>query len=297
MSRDMSSVRHERLSSVMSLLQSKGKATHEEIFEAGNYPSERTFQNDLRYLRDDYGADILYDRANKVYILAQTSSIKLNMDLTNDEAEALAAGIKLAAHFLPHLKNASSSLYEKILAAIPAADAKSGSDIAASAVYAVPCADIDAVLFKNLLDANRANKAVNLRYSASAGDPEEWIVSPYDIYFKNGAWRLAGYNHAKNSLSIFNITRISGLSTSRENYVTPEKAGFSRDDLEKALNIVRGSNKNLIRIRADAGALASYLKNIKLKSGHKIEDTQDGGVIITAEVPYIEEVLNEVLAG
>ena len=61
MPKDMTSIRHDRLSRVMAFLQSRVRATHDEIYSVGEYSSNRTLQNDLYYLRGVYGADIKYD--------------------------------------------------------------------------------------------------------------------------------------------------------------------------------------------------------------------------------------------
>lgn len=297
MSKDMSSVRHARLSKFMALLQSKTKASHEEIFAEGQYPSERTFQNDLRYLRETYGAEISYDRANKLYVLEGTGSFKLDLSVSSEEAEALAAGLKLAAHIFPNLKDASDSLFKKILSVIPEKAVSRGADAAKAVCPALPSAEFDANIFKSLLDAKASRKAVHVRYSVPDKEPVQWLISPYEIYFKNGALRLAGYNHERKSLSLFNISRITGVSGARDGYIAPERAGLNSADLAGAINAVKGGEKRLIRLKAEAGGFADYIRNMKLKAGQKIENTQNGGIILTAEIPYIEELLKEAIAG
>lgn len=295
MARDMSSVRHERLARVMALLQSKTKATHEEIFKAGQYPSDRTFQNDLRYLRDEQGIEILYDRANKLYILARAGSLRINnLEITNEEAEGLIAGLKLVSHFMPHLKSASDALFDKLVGCIPNDAISRGYNIANAVASNIKCEEIDAILLKNLLEAKNNKKAVHVVYN----NDTDQIVSPYDIYFKSGTWHLVGYNHARKSLSIFNISKVTGVSGAREAYITPERAGLSNNVLNNALKTARDQGeKKLIRVKAEAGDFAEYLKqSSKGKAGRKIENEPDGSVILTAEVSNIEELMKEVLA-
>ena len=298
MSRDMSSARHERLSRVMALLQSKTKATHDELFTAGQYPSERTLQNDLRYLRDEMGIEIIYNRANKLYILARAGSLRVNnLELTNEEAEGLIAGLRLAAHFMPHLKNASDALLNKLAAFIPSDAVSRGDNIADAVTANAQCAETDAILLKNLLEAKNNKKAVHVIY-LNLNQESDQVISPYEVYFKNGAWRLVGYNHAKKVLSIFNISKVKSVSGAREAYIAPEKAGLSSGDFADALNIARDNcDKKLIRVKAEAGEFADYLKGLKAMPGRTVENAPDGGVILTAEVSSlnIEEIMKEVL--
>ena len=299
MSRDMSSGRHERLSRVMALLQSKTKATHDELFNAGQYPSERTLQNDLRLLRDEMGIEITYDRANKLYILARAGSLRLNnLEITNEEAEGLIAGLKLAAHFMPHLKSAVDALNKKLAASIPSEAVSRGNNIADAVTANAQCAATDAILLKNLLEAKNNKKAVHVIYLNSNQESDQ-VISPYEVYFKNGAWRLVGYNHAKKVLSIFNISKVKGVSGAREAYVAPERAGLSGSSLNAALSIARDNcDKKLIRVKAEAGDFADYLKGLKSLKGRTVENSSDGGAILTAEVSSlnIEEIIKEILA-
>lgn len=88
----------------MAFLQSRVRASHDEIYSVGGYNSERTFQNDLYYLRGVYRAEIIYDCHKKLYVMENTGFFYLDLKITKSEIEALTAGLKMAVHFLPHLE-------------------------------------------------------------------------------------------------------------------------------------------------------------------------------------------------
>ena len=114
MPKDMTSVRLDRLSRVMAFLQSRVRATHDEIYSVGEYNSNRTLQNDSYYLRGVYGADIKYDSHHKNYIMESAGIFELNLRITKSEIEALTAGLRMSAHFLPHLKKSAGSFWDKL---------------------------------------------------------------------------------------------------------------------------------------------------------------------------------------
>lgn len=107
MPKDMSSVRYKRLLRVLALLQSKRKVSRYELEIVGEYTFEkkkngyeqnRTLQNDLDFLRDE-GAEIIYDRTSKLYILKHDGSFVVNIKVSKPEIEVLSAGLKMASHF------------------------------------------------------------------------------------------------------------------------------------------------------------------------------------------------------
>ena len=182
MPKDMASIRHDRLSRVMAFLQSKVKATHDEIFSAGEYRSRRTFQNDLCYLRGIYGADIRYDAHERLYVMESSGIFQLNLKITECEIAALSAGLNMASHFLPHLKGASSSLWGKLSGYVPDEILSLGSEIMRSTMNALSVAETDAEVFwGTFIEAKSSKKAVNILYSAPGRMPKHWVLSPYDF--------------------------------------------------------------------------------------------------------------------
>ena len=206
MPKDMTSIRHDRLSKVTAFLQSKVKASHDEIYSIGEYTSNRTFQNDLYYLRGVYGADIKYDPHKKIYTMESAGTFQLNLKITQHEIEALTAGLSMAAHFLPHLQKSADSLWDKLRKFIPEAIISHGSEIVRSTMMASPVAKVDSEVFDTLLEAKREKKVVNILYAAPEKMPKQWVLSPYDFYFR-GIWF-----HIIINLKILVFTELAELS-------------------------------------------------------------------------------------
>ena len=296
MPKDMTSIRHDRLSRVMAFLQSRVKATHDEIFSVGEYNSERTFQNDLYYLRGTYGADIRYDIHRKVYVMESAGIFHINLKITKAEIESLSAGLSMASHFLPHLKKSAASLWRKLSSYIPEEIISIGSEIVHTTMMSSPVAEVDADVFSTLLEAKHGKRSVNILYSAPERMPKQWILSPYDFYFRGNAWYMVSYNHKYGNLGIHRVSRIISASISDDEYVMPEDAGFSEDYVLSVWHVIPGFDKIPVKFHITE-PLAESFREIKWHPTQKIEDSPEGGIILTAEVPNLHEVARWVMSG
>ena len=213
----------------MQLLEAKISVTRDELYRTGSYSSLRTLQNDLRYLRETWGAVISYDPKACRYILEESGSFIINLKITRKEAEALTCGLKTASHFLPHLKDPAKTLWKKIDAYIPRDISRESSHLAKMTTVAVPAAKIDPKIFDSLLDAMRSRRAVVIRYKSPGKEARKWVISPYDLYFRGSSWYLVGCNHVFRSLNIYRAGRIQSVRPSEEAYIKPEESGYSEE--------------------------------------------------------------------
>lgn len=296
MPKDMTSIRHERLSNIMALFQSHTKVSHDMLKTVGEYSSERTLQNDLRFLRETYNVDIRYDHHEKLYIMFYAGTFLINLKVTDREVEALTAGLKMVSHFLPHLGKDAESLWNKLGNHIPGEVISCGADLARATVMAAPVAPVNADVFNVLLEGRRKRSSVNIRYVSPGKESRVWLLSPYDIYYRGSAWYVVSYNHRHKNLGIHRISRITRASLTSEPYVSPEESGFNDDYVSSAWYINPGSEKHPIKLRI-SNPLAETLREIRWHPTQKIEEEQGGDIILTAEVPHLDEVARWVLAG
>ena len=301
----MSSIRYRRLLRIIALLQSRRKASRDELEEAGeysftkkgtSYEQNRTLQNDIDFLRD-LGAEIEYDRRNKVYILKHEGPFIVNIEAEKGEIEALSAGLKMASHFLPHMSEHAKTLWEKITRYIPQDLVKAGDDLASSTIIVVPAAPVKPEVFTILTEAKYSKKAVNIRYVSPGNKARRWTLSPYDFYFRGNSWYMISFNHKHKALSTHRMSRIIEANFAPdEDYVMPEIGGFTRDYVSTAWHIAPGNETHSVKIKL-SGNLAASMREIQWHPTQKIEELPDGDIILTAEVPYLDEAARWVLAG
>ena len=302
MPKDMSSVRYSRLLKVIALMKSKKKVTRAELEAAGQYPvpepgqQNRMLQRDLQFMREELGAVIEYDYKDEVYVLKHEGSLLVNINASPSEIEALRAGLKIASHFLPHLKKDADSLWEKLSGYIPRRLAEQGQALAESAVVSIPVAPVKPEVFRLLVDAKNTRRAVRIRYVSPGKEGRTWTLSPYDFYFRVNAWYMISFNHKHKALSTHRMSRVVRASFANDEYVPPEEGGFREGYSASAWYVSPGTEKHKVVLRL-RGSLGESALSVKWHPSQEAVLQDDGSVILTAEVPHLEEFARWILAG
>lgn len=302
MPKDMSSVRYSRMLKVIALMKSKKKVTRAELEAAGKYPlpepgqQNRMLQRDLQFMREELGAEIEYDYKDNVYVLKHEGSLLVNINASPSEIEALRAGLRIASHFLPHLADDADSLWEKLSGYIPRRLAEQGQALAESAVVAIPVARVNPEVFKLLVDAKNTRRTVRIRYVSPGKEGRTWTLSPYDFYFRGSAWYMISFNHKHKALSTHRMSRILRASFANDEYVPPEDGGFNEGYTASAWYVSPGTEKHKVVLRLE-GSLGESALSVKWHPSQQTELQDDGSVLLTAEVPHLDEIARWVLAG
>lgn len=86
------------------------------------------------------------------------------------------------------MKKLADSLWSKLRSYIPEEIISVGSEIVNSTMMASTVAKVDAEIFTTLLEARHERKTVSILYAAPERMPKQWLLSPYDFYFRGNAW-------------------------------------------------------------------------------------------------------------
>ncbi|MBQ4432504.1 MAG: hypothetical protein IJP89_06395 [Synergistaceae bacterium] len=117
MGRDVSSIRIRRLLKLLTYLRKKGENGAEvpDIMHHCEYSGRRALQDDIRLLREEYRAEIIYKRSiPRKYCLKYEGELLLSLSLNINEISALSIGLGMASHFVPDFKNHCKELWRKI---------------------------------------------------------------------------------------------------------------------------------------------------------------------------------------
>ena len=107
---------------------------------------------------------------------------------------------------------------------------------------------------------------------------------------------MVSYNHKYQNLGIHRVSRIISASLTSETYIPPDEGGFSKDYISSAWHIMPGVEHHFIKIHITE-PLADSFREIQWHPSQKIDNSQEGGIILTAEVPHLHEVARWVLSG
>ena len=124
-----------------------------------------------------------------------------------------------------------------------------GEDLAKSTVIAIPVAPVKTEVFNTLLAAKYKKQAIKITYKSPDKASRQWILSPYDFYFRGNVWYMISFNHKHKALSIHRISRIKKAVISEEKYVEAEEGGFTGDYISTAWHIAPGLEKHFVKIQ------------------------------------------------
>ena len=79
----MTSERIHRLNTLLNMLHDNSYVPREDLMKQCGYVSDRTLENDIRFMRRSFGAKIRYSRSSRGYILEDTGKYVLNRGCTN----------------------------------------------------------------------------------------------------------------------------------------------------------------------------------------------------------------------
>lgn len=188
-----------------------GPVTYDELYESGLYDLDtKTLDRDKKHLHDDFDVEI--DCKNQVYSLKSEGRFVFSLEFSEQEAEALALGLKIVAHFLPHMDSSLLKAWRKLRAYIPDEAREHAEAMREFTQILGSAAGIDAKVFGTLTEALRDKKNVDIRY-IEAGQPTRMVtVTPNSIRFENGLCCLEAASPETGRNSLY---ALSGIQSAR----------------------------------------------------------------------------------
>ncbi len=287
---DTASVRMERLNSLMLLLLQDKENTKSRLISILEYQTTRTLERDIQLLRDRYGVEITYDARKKTYQCKDAGQFMLRFSLTKPEVIALAAGLKMAKHFLPHLQSSADAIWEKTARLMPEELLEEGKRLSEATVLSIPVSSLDAAIFQKIIDAASSCTALDITYrSPYKTETSSDAISPWGVYFQSHAWYMWAGGKRHPDGATYRVSRISHLSQSAEPYLPPPEGETVQSYAGTAWFARPGKLKYKIKLHLRM-PLAAIVAETKWHPTQRIENAPGGGIIYTATVPDLEEV-------
>ncbi len=255
--------------------------------------SSKTFQRDLKYIREEMEIAVTCDRAHGgIYRLKEKLPKDAFAVRTASESELFALCVAHKAigqyrgtPFEAPLKQAFAKLMNRL-----DSDAdltiEGWSEIFSFQPFAA--SDSDPKVFDILLKAIRKRIAIRLQYRGSKDkDHRGRQLEPHHLFFRLGSWYLLAFDRPAEQMKIFSLRRMKD--------VEPTKSGFDRQaiDLKTQLRDSFGVGsasrpvKVVIRFSAEVSAI---VRERQWHHSQKIEHRVDGGLQLSmwvAESPYL----------
>lgn len=299
MPRDISSVRLNRLNDLLRFFREKECVARDELFSQLAYNHPRMLERDLAYLREQFQVQISYDFRRRVYILQNPGTFVLRMALSEREAMAVASGLEMVRHFLPHLDAPCRVVWEKLRTVVPGHLARNAEMLARSSVVSLPVSTMNPEHFEVILGAIHRRRVLETRYvSPYNPTPTErrHLLSPWGVYFRAHAWYLWAWSHEAGEERIFRISRFRRVALASEAYVEAPAENDVAAFADGAWYAWGGKEGQAVEVRI-APPLSLVVAETKWHATQQLEAAADGAVILRACVPSLDEVAHWVLAS
>jgi len=141
-------------------------------------------------------------------------------------------------------------------------------------------------LFRELERAIIARRHVSFDYAKAEGLKAFTLISPYKLINNKGIWYLVGQDAEK--LKTFSLTKISRLITLESQFSWDPKIDNQLAE-EDGIWMSEEKQEIVLQVRAE---VAGYFKRRRLIANQVIEkELEDGGLIISAKVGHLDQVL------
>jgi len=159
---------------------------------------------------DDPDMAITYDKKDDKYVLKSNVKYSLRLNLTKEDVQALAAGMKLSGHFLPIFGNSADRLWAQLKNSITDETLqKEGERLANATTVALPVSRIDKDVFQKVAKAISKGDVLKVtQYKSYEGEEKNLHISPWFVYFKHHSWYLWGKAEEFNASGPFRISRM-----------------------------------------------------------------------------------------
>jgi len=281
----------------------------DQIIRSGDYPSKkrlakelevsvRTIYRDLEYLENSLGAPLDYDSQKKGYYYKETTWRMPAILFTEQELLSLLIAKNALLHYIkiPYFRYLLTA-FEKIIKCLPDGKYKNLDDMEDYISFRFGAIrNFNPYIMEEIVKSLRRKYSVKIRYHSVGKDEEtERVVDPYHLDNLRGDWYLIGFCHLRNDIRVFSLNRIL------ECYMLDKKfeidPDFSHEDFIKdAFGIIKSDKKEEVKILF-RDLEARLVKERVWHSSQKIEELDDGSVVISMDLTGFEEIKKWVLSA
>jgi proteasome accessory factor C len=290
--------RYERVTEVYRLLHATREPLSLDAICSEAEISRATAKRIIRFLREEIELPVIYDRAERGFVLDRAVDLPDSLLRPWFSAEELLA--LLTAHTLldqlpPGLLREETHALRGRLKKLLYRHGNGGDELEQRVRLSLPQQrPADEPTFRKVLTALTRRRRLSMHYPSRARDQHSArSVSPLRLTFYRSNWYLAAWCHQANDLRVFALDRITDVRISADPAGEPDDATVAAR-LETSYGIFEGKADKLARLRFSPGS-ARWVADERWHPDQRAESLPDGGVLL--EVPYrhTTEILMDVL--
>ncbi len=257
----------------------------------------RTIKRDVKVLRDDFDAPVIYSRRHQGYHYTRDFNLTA-LPLTEGELLALCMMRVMADTFRnTHFAPAITRALRKLQVLLPETVQSSFADECPHLSYLYDAAPPEraetCIFFNDLLRATEEHRQVRLKYYSMRSDAETTrVVDPCHLFHRRGMWYLYAWCHLRKEMRDFALERIRQLDVLDATFISPDAADI-RARLAQRFSLIEDVCVD-VAIRFDPDAARRIRERIWHPS-QCIDDHPDGSCTLFLTVEGLRSVTRWVL--
>ena len=245
-----------------------------------------SINRDIAYMRDMMNAPIVYDFFKKGFYYTE-KTFRISTSYASEE-DLLALGMAKSLLDLYRdtpIYDAALNLLENISVPLNGAN---NTDWYKDRII-IPktiTVHVNPETWRCLILGLQENRIITFSYEAgNAGDKDEYEIKktkklkirkvhPYQLLFDRSAWYLSGYDEDRKDRRIFALSRISGISVTKEKFTLKGGFDYRSSESQSYFGVFKGakSHKFIIEIKGDA----LWIKERQWAEDQSIQKTANG---------------------
>jgi predicted DNA-binding transcriptional regulator YafY len=260
--------------------------------------SERTVKRDIEYMRDELTAPIEYDASKRGYYYAE-AGYELPSILMVTEGELFS--LSIAEHILEQYRNTPvfpklQNVFSKIGEMLPAGVSVGRTWLESVFSFtSLPGVKVDDNVWTILFAGLKNKKKVLMWYTAPGYEkPLKRTFAPYHVFCNNGQWYVIGHDSYSDDIRLFALHRIGNINQTDFVYSVPEDFNY-KDYIDAPLGMFIDEEIHEVILLFSEDA-APYIREREWHPEQKIEENDDGGIVLTFRTRQLVSVLHWILS-
>ncbi len=256
--------------------------------------SSRTVNRYTLRLKDDFGAPIEGDQGG--YRYSKPFTLK-PFQLSDKDLFALYAARSVLEQYkgsflTEQIEERIAELVAGLVERDPRAEGLDLGDYLSFRISGTPVSELDSLM--ELLECALLRSRIDMEYRTPGSDEaRRRRVDPYGLSNRDGVWYLVGFDHQREKVIPFNVSRIRRFRRTGRHFEREETfdlEGFFRE----AFGVMRGGDPERVRVRFSA-AKAHFVREREFHPDQIVAEREDGGLDFEVTVDRPEEILHFVL--
>ena len=278
------------------------------IIREGEYPSAkkladklevsvRTINRELDFLLDQYMAPLEYDSQKRGWFYTQKDFFIKYIPLKEGEFFSLALMDSLLNQYRnTPLEKQLRIIFKKITSSLPQEIIIDSQFLSQDVTFISDAlATIDSTIFDLVLSCLRDHNTLKFDYQPLQKTTQmSRTIDPYHLVCQRGNWYVIGFDHLKNDVRIFSLSRINNAEKTHDNFIKPKDFDVS-NYIDSTMGVwLSAKTKYHVCLLFDS-SIGTYASEHIWHENQNVKKNEDGSVEISFETTQLPEVKRWVL--